>query len=149
MKITLTLITALGFLASAYWMLLLQVAVAQLLLLKVDSLASCVSAHDCLCNIDWIHASATEELKIPIYCFKMGRNDWVCNNIVDSSLFRLSSPHLAEELNTVVGTAFRVAYAAQIQSQSRQKVNVSQQLSSIENFLIEPTNFLNPAKWIF
>ena len=46
-------------LKAAYWMLLLQAAVSQLLLLKVDSLASCVSAHDCLCNIDCIHASAT------------------------------------------------------------------------------------------
>ena len=41
-----------------------------------------------------------------------------------SPLFRLASPRLAEELNTVVGTAFRVAYADQIQSQSRQKVKV-------------------------
>ena len=36
---------------------------------------------------------------------------------------RLGTPLAAEELNTVVGTAFRVAYAAQLQSQKVQFLN--------------------------
>ena len=35
---------------------------------------------------------------------------------------RLGTPLAAEELNTVVGTAFRVAYAAQLQSQKVQSI---------------------------
>ena len=38
---------------------------------------------------------------------------------------RLGTPLAAEELNTVVGTAFRVAYAAQLQSQKVQLLNSS------------------------
>ena len=57
--------------------------------------------------------------------------------------FRLDTPHQAEELNTILGTAFRMAYAATL---TAQKVLRMKNFLDLKIFTRESLNFLKCYK---
>ena len=64
------------------------------------------------------------------------------HNIQQCHTFRLNDPNQAEELNTILGTAFRMAYAATL---TAQKVLGKKNFPDFRNFTRELPNVINDS----
>ena len=72
----------------------------------------------------------------------MARHPASEHHIQQCHTFRLNTPHQAEELNTILGTAFRMAYAATL---TAQKVLGMKNFPDFRNFTRELPNVINDS----
>ena len=76
----------------------------------------------------------------------MAREPGSDHHLQQCHTFRLDTPHQAEELNTILGTAFRMAYAATLTAQNTtQKVLGMKNFPDFRNFTRELPNVINDS----